>query len=86
MQRIALPLTVACALSAAGCSSTQQVSASKQKLNLTARAIVGTSLVGAWGATPRDQDKIDEAVAGLCGAGAWTKAECMAHDEAGQGK
>lgn len=86
MQRIALVLIVASALSAAGCTSTQAVSASKQKLNLTARAIVGTSLVGARGATPADQDKIDETAAGLCGAGAWTKTECTAHDEAGRGK
>ncbi|MDX0574931.1 hypothetical protein GOL45_27860 [Sinorhizobium medicae] len=82
MKLIALALTAACALSAAGCTSTQQVSASKDRLNQAARAVVGTSLVGARGATPADQDKIDETVAGLCGARVWTKEECSAHDAA----
>ncbi|PDT39801.1 MULTISPECIES: hypothetical protein [Sinorhizobium] len=80
MKPSALALTVACALSAAGCTSTQQVSASKDRLNQAARAVVGTSLVGARGATPADQDKIDETVAGLSGARAWTQSECAHHD------
>jgi hypothetical protein len=84
MQRIALVLTVACALSAAGCTSTQRVSASKERLNLAARSVVGTALIGARGATPQDQGKIDETVAGLCGSATWTKTECAAHDEAGR--
>jgi len=82
MKLIALALTAACALSAAGCTSTQQVSASKDRLNQAARAVVGTSLIGARGATPADQDKIDETVAGLCGARAWTQSECARHDAA----
>ncbi|QHG70142.1 hypothetical protein [Ensifer adhaerens] len=82
MQRIALALTVASALSAAGCTSTARVNASKEQLNLTARTIVSTSLIGARGATPVDQDKIDDTVAGLCGARVWTKEECSAHDAA----
>lgn len=45
-----------------------------------ARAIVGTSLLGARGATVKDQDSIDDAVAGLCGAGSYTRAECARHD------
>lgn len=44
-----------------------------------ARAIVGTSLIGVRGATPKDQDGVDNAVAGLCGVGAYTPAECSRH-------
>ncbi len=84
MQPIRLALIVASALSAAGCISTQQVNASKDRLNQAARAVVGTSLIGARGATPADQDKIDETVAGLCGARAWTQSECARHDTAQQ--
>ncbi|WP_373413721.1 hypothetical protein [Ensifer aridi] len=80
MKPIRLALIVASALSAAGCISTQQVNASKDRLNQAARAVVGTSLIGARGATPADQDKIDETVAGLCGSRTFTKAECAAHD------
>lgn len=68
----------------AGCTSTQQVSASKDRLNQAARAVVGTALIGAQGATPADQDKIEETVAGLCGARAWTQSECARHDAAQQ--
>lgn len=82
MKRIALVLIVACAVSAAGCTSTAQVSASKQRLNQAARSIVGTSLIGAEGATAADQDKIDETIAGLCGARAWTTEECERNDMA----
>lgn len=46
-----------------------------------ARAIAGTSLIGARGATPKDQERIDDTAAGLCGAGAWTKSECARHGE-----
>jgi len=82
MRLTRLVLLVAYAASAAGCTSTQQVAASKDRLNSTARAIVGTSLIGAIGATPADQEKIDETVAGVCGSQTWTRAECAAHDEA----
>ncbi len=64
--------------------STQQVSASKDRLNQAVRAVVGTSLIGAQGATPADQDKIDETTAGLCGARAWTQSECARRDAAQQ--
>ncbi|RVG74082.1 hypothetical protein [Sinorhizobium meliloti] len=84
MKLIRLGLIVASALNAAGCISTQAVNASKDRLNQAARAVVGTSLVGARGATPADQDKIDETVAGLCGARAWTQSECARHDAAQQ--
>ena len=82
MQRIALALIAVCVLSGAGCTSTARVNASKEQLNLTARAIVGTSLIGARGSSPADQEKIDDTVAGLCGARVWTKQECSAHDAA----
>jgi hypothetical protein len=41
--------------------------------------VVGTSLVGVKGATPKDQAGIDETAAGLCGAGIWTRSECARH-------
>lgn len=67
------------ALTVAGCSTSQAVTAKKPTLNKSARAIVGTTLVGAKGATPQDQDKIDDTAAGLCGAGVWTQSECLKH-------
>lgn len=82
MKLTGLVLLVACALSAAGCTSTKQVAASKDRLNSTSRAIVGTSLIGARGATPADQDRIDDTVAGICGSKTWTRDECARHDEA----
>ncbi|WP_439618445.1 hypothetical protein [Shinella sp.] len=82
MKLIRLVLLVACAGSAAACTSTQQVSASKERVNSAARSIVGTSLIGARGATPVDQDKIDDTVAGLCGSRTWSVDECARHDEA----
>lgn len=82
MKLTRLAFVVASALSVAACTSTQQVSASKTQLQSTARSIVGTSLIGARGRTARDQEKIDDTVAGLCGARTWTGEECAAHDEA----
>ncbi|MDR9809558.1 hypothetical protein [Rhizobium hidalgonense] len=79
MLQIKLAFVVAFALSAAACTSSQRVSASSQSLKQTTRAIVGTSLIGAKGATPRDQEKIDDTAAGLCGAQVWTATECRAH-------
>jgi len=51
----------------------------KGNLIESTRGIVGTSLIGAVGKTDADQDKIDDTVAGLCGAGVYTKMECLAH-------
>ncbi|MDW9598176.1 hypothetical protein GOB46_08860 [Sinorhizobium meliloti] len=48
------------------------------------RRVVGTDLVGARGATPADQRKIDRTVVGICAAAVWTKAECARHGEAQQ--
>ncbi|WP_234907734.1 hypothetical protein [Ensifer canadensis] len=45
------------------------------------RRVVGTDLVGARGATPADQRKIDRTVVGLCAGGVWTNAECARHGE-----
>ncbi|RVK56891.1 hypothetical protein CN162_12530 [Sinorhizobium meliloti] len=48
------------------------------------RRVVGTDLIGARGATPADQRKIDRTVVGICAAEVWTKAECVRHGEAQQ--
>lgn len=82
MKLTRLVLLAACAASVAACTSTQRVSAPKERLNSAARAVVGTSLIGARGATSADQDKIDDTVAGLCGSKTWTRDECRGHDEA----
>jgi hypothetical protein len=42
--------------------------------------IVGTNLVGARGATPVDQDKINRTVARLCAGSVWNKNTCEAHN------
>lgn len=79
MKPIVLAFCAASALSLAGCTSSQQVAASKERLNSTVRAVVGTSLVGAQGKTREDQEKIDDTSAGLCGAKVWTQSECQRH-------
>ncbi|ULJ73318.1 hypothetical protein L2W42_06845 [Rhizobium gallicum] len=81
MQLIKLVSVVVCALSVAACTTSQRVSVSSQNLRQTARAIVGTSLIGAKGATPKDQAAIDDTAAGVCAAGVWTKSECSAHGQ-----
>lgn len=48
------------------------------------RRVVGSDLIGARGATPADQRKIDRTVVGICAAAVWTKAECARHGEAQQ--
>ncbi|RVH03372.1 hypothetical protein [Sinorhizobium meliloti] len=45
------------------------------------RRVGGTDLIGARGATPEDQRKIDRTVVGICGAAVWTRAECAKHGE-----
>ncbi|MFN7023704.1 MAG: hypothetical protein ACK4QP_04150 [Pseudorhizobium sp.] len=44
------------------------------------RRVVGTDLVGARGATPADQRKIDRTVVGICAASVWTQDECGRHN------
>jgi hypothetical protein len=45
------------------------------------RSAVGTGLIGAKGATPKDQDGIDDSIAGICAIGAYTKTECSRHNQ-----
>lgn len=71
--RLALIMTAA--LMAAGCTTSQPANVSGL------RRVVGTDLVGARGATPGDQRKIDRTVVGICAAGVWTQAECAAHGD-----
>lgn len=68
-------LSIAAALMLAGCSTSKPVPVTGDGL----RAVVGTSLIGARGASSADQGKIDETVAGLCGGGVWTRSECARH-------
>nr|WP_048649110.1 hypothetical protein [Nitratireductor soli] len=68
-------LVIAAALIVAGCTTSKPVPVTSEGL----RAVVGTSLIGARGATPRDQRKIDETAAGLCGASVWSASECARH-------
>ena len=63
------------ALLLAGCTSSNPVPVTSDGL----RSVVGTSLIGARGASAEDQFKINETVAGLCGGGVWTRSECAAH-------
>jgi len=55
------------ALLLAGCGTSGPGSAT------ALRSIVGTDLIGARGATPADQRKIDRTVVGICAAAVWTK-------------
>lgn len=48
----------------------------------TIRPVVGDELPGARGLTRADQVKIDDAMAGLCGARVYTPAECRIHSAA----
>ena len=82
MKLIRLASSVVFALMVAGCTTSVPGDAPKPKLTNSARAIVGTSLIGAKGATPADQDKIDDTAAGLCGAAVWTASECARHGRA----
>jgi hypothetical protein len=54
----------------------------KLEIRDTVRKVVGTDLVGARGATARDQQKIDVTAAGLCSASVWTRSECARHGAA----
>ncbi|RVJ66586.1 hypothetical protein CN168_34095 [Sinorhizobium medicae] len=63
------------ALLLAGCGTSGPGSAT------ALRSIVGTDLIGARGATPGDQRKIDRTVVGICAAAVWTKGECARHGE-----
>lgn len=43
------------------------------------RRIMGTDLIGAKGATPEDQRKIDRTMVGPCANKVFTSAECQKH-------
>lgn len=43
------------------------------------RRVVGTDLIGVRGLTREDQRRVDRTVAGMCGAGAFTRRECAEH-------
>lgn len=66
----------------AGCSTSRPATADKADIGKAVRAVAGTSLIGARGASAADQDKIDDTAAGLCGAKAWTGSECARHGQA----
>lgn len=68
-----LGLLMTAALMAAGCSTSRPANVDGL------RRVVGTDLVGARGATPADQRKIDRTVAGICAGGVWSRDECSAH-------
>ncbi|WP_457586122.1 hypothetical protein [Ensifer canadensis] len=71
--RAMLALTMTLALTGCGISAPANVEG--------LRRVAGTDLVGARGATPADQRKIDRTVVGLCAGGVWTKVECERHGE-----
>ncbi|MDX0466692.1 hypothetical protein GOC67_12655 [Sinorhizobium medicae] len=68
-------MTTILALLLAGCGTSGPGSAT------ALRSVVGTDLIGARGATPADQRKIDRTVVGICAAAVWTKGECARHGE-----
>lgn len=74
-----LALCVASAAILASCTTSRQGDAGTEDLAKTARNIFGTELIGTVGATPKDQDKIDDTVAGACGAGSYKPEECKRH-------
>lgn len=59
----------------AGCGT----SAPKNVVGL--KNVVGVDLVGARGATPADQRKIDRTAVSLCAAEIWTRLDCARHGE-----
>lgn len=73
IQRAMLALSLTLVLTGCGTSAPASVEG--------LRRVVGTDLVGARGATPADQWKIDRTVVGLCAGGVWTNAECARHGE-----
>lgn len=68
-------LAIVSVLLAAGCTTSKPAPVNSDGL----RSVVGTSLIGAIGKTPADQQKIDETAAGLCGASIWSPSECARH-------
>lgn len=73
IQRAMLALSLTLVLTGCGTSAPASVEG--------LRRVVGADLVGARGATPADQRKIDRTAVGLCAGGIWTNAECARHGE-----
>ena len=74
LKMLALLMTGAFLLTSAACTTSRPGSAN------ALRRVVGTDLIGAKGATPVDQRKIDRTVAGICAVDdIWTRDECAAH-------
>lgn len=69
--RLGLVMTTALMLAGCGTSAPANVAG--------LRNVVGTDLIGAVGATDKDQRKIDRTVVGICAASIWAKAECAEH-------
>lgn len=76
-----LVLCVGCAVTLASCTHSKQGNAGKEDLARSARAIFGTELIGTRGATPQDQDNIDDTVAGACAVGSYKPEECRRHEK-----
>ena len=76
-----LALCAVTAVTLAGCTTSRQGSAGTEDLAKAARSIMGTELIGTRGATPQDQDNIDDTVAGACAVGTYSKVECRRHQE-----
>ena len=71
-------LSLVALMAVSGCQG--GVSASTNAIEGSTRSIVGTRLVGAVGATERDQVKIDDTVTRLCATRVWSEGECARHD------
>lgn len=68
-----LAMTIALTLAGCGTSGPGSVAG--------LRNVVGTDLIGARGASEKDQRKIDRTVVGICAADVWTRAECARHGQ-----
>ncbi|KKX33631.1 hypothetical protein [Rhizobium sp. LC145] len=77
MLRIGLVAILTFVLTACGTSAPKSVSG--------LRRVVGTDLIGARGATPADQRKIDRTVVGICSADLWSREECARHGAEAKG-
>lgn len=66
----------------AGCTTTQpKLNAGTSDLSRSVRGVIGTSIIGSRGATQKDQNNIDDVVAGACAVKAFTESECEKHDK-----
>lgn len=80
MKLIALGLYAASVVTLAGCTHTPPTAAIKPDLARSARGIIGTGIIGTKGLTPKDQDNIDDLVAGACAVKVFTENECRRHE------